>query len=65
VTFSKILAFEGTIRKFLNMVAVHIEGSMHPPICLFETLFRVSVPVKLLFCACLLGMSTILKRKHI
>jgi hypothetical protein len=35
--FSKVVAFKGTIRKFLNMVAVHIEGPSHPPICLFIT----------------------------
>jgi hypothetical protein len=27
------------------MVAVHIEDSMHPHICLYETFFRVSVPL--------------------
>jgi hypothetical protein len=31
VNFSKIVAFEGTIIKFLNMVAVHTEGTRHPP----------------------------------
>jgi hypothetical protein len=43
--FPNIVAFKGTIRKCLNLVAVNIEGSMHPPICLFQTLFLVSVPV--------------------
>jgi hypothetical protein len=42
--FSKIVAFKGTIRKFLNIVAVHIEGLRHPAICLFDTLFGVNVP---------------------
>jgi hypothetical protein len=45
VIFSNVVAFTGTIRKFLNMVAVHIEGRRHPPICLFSTLFsRVIAP---------------------
>jgi hypothetical protein len=35
---SIIVAFKGKIRNFLNMVAVHIEGPRHPPICLFGTL---------------------------
>jgi hypothetical protein len=30
--FKNRVAFKGTIRNFLNMVAVHIEGSKHPPI---------------------------------
>jgi hypothetical protein len=44
VNFSKIVAFKGTIRIFLNMVAVHIEGLKHPPICLFDTLFSFQCP---------------------
>jgi hypothetical protein len=43
--FKNCLAFKETIRKFLNMIAVHIKSSRHPPICLFETVFRASVPV--------------------
>jgi hypothetical protein len=43
--FSKIVPFKRAIRKFLNMVAAHIEGLRYPPICLFETLFRVNVPL--------------------
>jgi hypothetical protein len=27
------------------MLAVHIEGSWHPPIFLFDTFFRVNVPL--------------------
>jgi hypothetical protein len=46
VNFSKIVAFKRTIRKFLNIVAVDIEGLRHPSSCLFDTLFRVSVPLK-------------------
>jgi hypothetical protein len=45
VNFSKIVAFKGTIRKFLNTAAVHIEGLRHPPMCLFDTLSCVSVPL--------------------
>jgi hypothetical protein len=46
VNFSKIVASKGTTKFFKNMVAAHIEGSRPPPICLFETLFRVRVPLK-------------------
>jgi hypothetical protein len=28
----KIVAFNGTIRQFINMVIVHIEGIRHPPL---------------------------------
>jgi hypothetical protein len=48
VNFSKIVTSKGTIRKFFNMVAVHIEGSRHPPICLIETLFSCQCPFKLI-----------------
>jgi hypothetical protein len=43
--FAKILAFKETIRKFLNIVAVHIEGSGNPPFACIEHIFRVSVPL--------------------
>jgi hypothetical protein len=36
---SKIVAFKGMIRKFLNMVAGHKEGQRHLPKCLFDKLF--------------------------
>jgi hypothetical protein len=39
VHFSKIVAFIGTIRKFLNVAAVHFECLMHPLICIFDALF--------------------------
>jgi hypothetical protein len=39
VNFSKIVILKGTIRIIFNMVAVHVEVSRHPPICLLETLF--------------------------
>jgi hypothetical protein len=42
----KILAFKRTSRKFLITLAVRIEGMRHPPICLFDALFRVNVPLK-------------------
>jgi hypothetical protein len=32
--FFKIVAFKETNRTFLNRVAVHIEGSRHPTICM-------------------------------
>jgi hypothetical protein len=35
-------------RKFLNTLALHIEGIRHPPICLVETLFSCQCPFKLL-----------------
>jgi hypothetical protein len=34
------------IRKFLNIVVAHIKALRHPPICLFETLFCVNVPLR-------------------
>jgi hypothetical protein len=43
--FSKIVAFERIIRKVLNMVDVHAEGLRYPPICLFDIIFCVSVPL--------------------
>jgi hypothetical protein len=46
VNFWKITSFKGMIRKFLNMVAVHIEGIRHPLICLFDTLFSIQCPFK-------------------
>jgi hypothetical protein len=42
--FFKIVAFKGTIRKFVNMVAAHIEGSWHP--AYLKHYFHVSVPLK-------------------
>jgi hypothetical protein len=44
---SKIIAFKGTIRQFLNMVAVHIEGHRHS---YFKYFFRVNVPLKMFKC---------------
>jgi hypothetical protein len=46
VNFSNIVAFEGTIRKYLNMVTVHIGDPMHHPICLFDILFSFQCPFK-------------------
>jgi hypothetical protein len=43
--FSKIITFNGTINIFLNMVAVHIEGPRNPSIYVFNTFFRVNVPL--------------------
>jgi hypothetical protein len=43
--FSKITTFKGTIRKCLNMVAVHMEGSRHPPYAYLKHFFRGSVPL--------------------
>jgi hypothetical protein len=37
--FFLFVAFEGTFRKILNMVIIHIKGSRHTPLCLFNTLF--------------------------
>jgi hypothetical protein len=37
-----------TIRKFVNMLAVHIKGIRHPPysvLTVFDTLFHVNVPI--------------------
>jgi hypothetical protein len=42
----KNVAFERTIRNFLNIVAAHIEGLRHPPIYLFGTLFSRQFPFK-------------------
>jgi hypothetical protein len=44
--FSKIVAFRGTIRKFSNMLAVHIEGSRPSPYASLKHFFRVSVLLK-------------------
>jgi hypothetical protein len=45
VNFSKIVAFKRDNKRiFFKMVAVHIEGLRHPPICLIDIRFRVSVP---------------------
>jgi hypothetical protein len=44
----KKLALKGMIRKFLNMVEVHIDGLRHPNICLFVTLLCVSVPLSII-----------------
>jgi hypothetical protein len=41
-----VIAFKEMSRKFLNMVAAHIEGLRHPPICLFDTLFSCQCPFK-------------------
>jgi hypothetical protein len=43
----KIVAFKGKLKQFSNMLAAHIEDIRHPTICLLDTLFRVSVPLKL------------------
>jgi hypothetical protein len=49
VNFWKIVAFKGMIRKFLNMVAVHIEGMRHPLlVCLFDAPFSCQSPYKLI-----------------
>jgi hypothetical protein len=56
VIFSKNLAFKGTIRIFLNMLAVHIEGPRHPIICLFSTLYS---------CHCPLNNLCLLRRNYI
>jgi hypothetical protein len=41
----KLVSFKRAIRIFFKytVVADHIEGLRHPPICLFETIFRVNV----------------------
>jgi hypothetical protein len=44
VIFSKIVAFKGTIGKFLNVAAAQTGGLRYPPICLFETLFWCQCP---------------------
>jgi hypothetical protein len=44
VNFWKIIAFNGMIRTFLNMVAVHIESQRHPLLCLFGILFSCQCP---------------------
>jgi hypothetical protein len=46
--YVKIVAFK-TIRKFLNTLAVHIEGLRHPPphmLTFLTHFFGVSVPLK-------------------
>jgi hypothetical protein len=52
--FLKIVTFKRTIRKFLNMLAVHIEGTKHPPYAYLTHFFHVNVPlnIKLTFSAC-------------
>jgi hypothetical protein len=44
VSFSTILAFKGTIRKFLNVVAAHIEGQRYPPYAYFTHFFLGQCP---------------------
>jgi hypothetical protein len=44
--FSKIVAFKGMIRKFLYIVAVHIEGLGILPYAYYTQFFRVSVPLR-------------------
>jgi hypothetical protein len=61
--FKKIVAFKGTIREFLNMVAVHIEDSRHLPISLFETFFRVSVSLNSLILNWIMYPTGIVKRQ--
>jgi hypothetical protein len=46
VNFWKIVAFKRLIRKYLNMVAVHIEGLRYLHICSFYTLFACQRPFK-------------------
>jgi hypothetical protein len=46
VNFSKVVAFTGTIRKFLNTLAVHIEGKASSPYALLTHFVRVNVPLK-------------------
>jgi hypothetical protein len=43
--FYKIVAFKGTNRKFLTMMAVHTEGPRHPPYAYLTHFFRVNVPL--------------------
>jgi hypothetical protein len=52
----KIVAFKRTLRKFLNKVAAHIEGLIHPPICLFETLFSCQYPFRRKNISCRYGV---------
>jgi hypothetical protein len=37
----KIVAFKGTIRNFLNTLAVHLKGRRHPPKCFLTHFFRL------------------------
>jgi hypothetical protein len=48
IVLSKIVAFKRTISKFLNTVAVHIEGTRHHPIRLFDTLVSCQCPFNML-----------------
>jgi hypothetical protein len=49
--FLKIRRFKVTIRKFLNMVAIHSYGRLKAShICLFETLFSCQCPFEVLEC---------------
>jgi hypothetical protein len=43
----KFLAFNRTIRKFLNTLEVHIKGIRYPPYAYFAHFFRVNVPLHL------------------
>jgi hypothetical protein len=43
--FFKLVTFKGTIRKFLNVVAAHIEGLRYPPYAYLTRSFRVNVPL--------------------
>jgi hypothetical protein len=45
--FVKIIAFEGMIRKILNMGAAYVKGLRNPPTCLFDTLFSCQCPFKI------------------
>jgi hypothetical protein len=61
-TFVKGIAFKGTIRKFLNKLAVHIEGIRHSPKCLFDTLFSCQCHFKEIHNA--VGNTTYQKSRH-
>jgi hypothetical protein len=45
VNFSKIVAFKGTMRKFLYVVAENIEGWRYPPYAYLPYIFRVNAPL--------------------
>jgi hypothetical protein len=51
VNFSKIVAYKGTIRKYLNVVAAHIEGLGNPPSAYLTHFFRVNVSLRLNICS--------------
>jgi hypothetical protein len=42
---SKIVAYKGTIRKFLNIVAVHLVDPIQSPICFFGIFFSCQCPI--------------------